>query len=501
MIKASRPSTAGNPSVSSLRNIQGTRNRPSPLRLHPLPADLRRVNHSTTSFGTVGGAPISPPLPSPRSPRSLRSEKPSNWVSPSNWMSPLDVHFSRPTTPITDANPSQLPQPQSSEKSKNELPVLTPKTSVSALKSNSSPIRILDATTPTSTPSKLSPSRVPRQLQRSGHSIGDDGAHSLSRRSAESFRFDLIPPLPQSPSSPRPAKVLPTLDTSSAAEDDYTWDSEVPVLRDSVAELYRISFSRPKTVDIKRPQSRSSRSSRSSQAHSEPTPNTPSTRTSINTFTNNNVNRQLSSAGSSSAGSVTKISPSRSSSRSLRRARDSVKYMPRKAPQRNSDERRRRDHDHRHYKLGQHIHITADQSTISSLSSSSTSISDVHNRGTDEQEPVPKLPPLDLYLLEPVPLTAIKTGTGKRRSISDASQTSIGDFYDAYYRMSILQDQESNSVLAQLNTIHCSPSPEMLGSNVGNALSTDAKRPAPMMLTGDGWVGADMMVPMPGGLI
>ena len=115
-------------------------------------------------------------------------------------------------------------------------------------------------------------------------------------------------------------------------------------------------------------------------------------------------------------------------------------------------------------------------SSISSVSSRSSSYFDLET----ETPPIPQLlsqPPL----LE-LPRPGSKTGRG--RSESDTSQVSVSDFYDAYYRQSILGQRASAASLVQGNNAGGS---RFLGVNSGvqgrNGLASrdlGVKRPAPL---------------------
>lgn len=67
---------------------------------------------------------------------------------------------------------------------------------------------------------------------------------------------------------------------------------------------------------------------------------------------------------------------------------------------------------------------------------------------------------------------------GRDRSASEASQSSIGEFYDAYYRQSILAQRQS--VAAQANAINSRTSGLLMPGHLGFGVDgKGGRRPAP----------------------
>jgi hypothetical protein len=108
--------------------------------------------------------------------------------------------------------------------------------------------------------------------------------------------------------------------------------------------------------------------------------------------------------------------------------------------------------------------------------SASSSESSIDTRRIPKHEPssVPKLELFGLAVPEPDRLSVNvaagirdSTATGRNRSASEASTNSIGDFYDAYYRNSIMA-QRASQIQAQ-------------GGNGDSSLST-GRKPTPLKL-------------------
>ncbi len=89
---------------------------------------------------------------------------------------------------------------------------------------------------------------------------------------------------------------------------------------------------------------------------------------------------------------------------------------------------------------------------------------------------MPTLPSRSLHL--ELPESSVRRG----RSESEVSQVSVSDFYDAYYRQSVLGQRAS-----AMSSVDLSGS-RLVGVNVNGAVGRDlgaARRPAPLKLGGE----------------
>ncbi|KAK0105279.1 hypothetical protein ONS95_004336 [Cadophora gregata] len=264
-----------------------------------------------------------------------------------------------------------------------------------------------------------------------------------------------------------------------------------PIIRDSVVTVQRVSIFQPSHA---RESSAIAVKSRS-RGHSIAASSMYSTRTSILEFNKDPLPSQhsrtrsssisaLPNAGSRSRSRSTSASQKRSaSSHSLTRTRDSIRRHSRMPSSDSIRNRRSRDRDQMHYdptssnrtregsvqgrKVDFHHPRESPFSNSNAIHHSpNSSISSVSSRNSsyfdDETEtpPIPKIPskPPQIEL----PPLDVKPGRG--RSESDTSQVSVSDFYDAYYRQSILAQRASaTSVVQGVNV----GAPRYLGVNMG----------------------------------
>jgi hypothetical protein len=98
------------------------------------------------------------------------------------------------------------------------------------------------------------------------------------------------------------------------------------------------------------------------------------------------------------------------------------------------------------------------------------------------------VPTLSNFHLAPGPDRFSLAGfNGRNRSASEASQGSIGDFYDAYYRQSILAQRQS--VAAQANAINLRSSGLLIPGNGNQQFEKGRKPPPPPLRLGPGSIG------------
>jgi hypothetical protein len=556
-IKNASPSSSRNGSISSLPRAK---TKPSPLHLQPSLADLRNSfasnsNVSVTSFGEGGGVYMAPPLPSPKS---FTSEKNSTWVNP------LDVHFSRPSTPHnsrpgtpiaavklppaahlpTSPATGYFPELQFSADT-SKLGFILPTTGAKSEPAASKTTETQVTTPPTDSqpaqweetpalPPDHSPtiplfpqSRARRQSQRSIFPASDDSDRPSSRRSDKSFQLGPVPPLPGGYLSPQRSPISPNFNSAQFAENFHKWNPEAPVIRNSMVSQRSVSIIRPQEAHESSPHTRPS-NVRASSVYS--------VRNSVLVTTEDISTLPRRRSPSAQAGNRHRRGRSSSSkhstSRSLSRTQDSVRRQSRKLSVDRDEKRRSRDRDHLHYDPRQHsrdrsgsvqgrkvdfdhprespfsnIHATSDHSSSSSVSSNNSPKAPTRGPRRLEVDPMPQIPALDFQFPQaPQPgRLSVAPSFGRGRSASEVSQNSIGDFYDAYYRQSIMQQQRrgSNSVsLAPGHAIGVANGNGKGGRHeeflmVGNAVSTNAKRPAPLKLNGGGWVGAETIVEVP----
>jgi hypothetical protein len=513
-----------NGSVSSLAASLNQRpHKPSPLRLQPLDVELSgRRNHDPANVGGIGGTYM-PPLPSPRYNRSVTPCSDSG--KPEGWINPLDVHFTRPSTPVSPKPTSYLPKMTFPDDIiKNALLVPTPNGSL-APKSEEASIISTEVSVPAASapaaesPRKTSPtfsifpqmpSRAARQAGRSIFPASDDAPRPPSQRSPKESKFDFnIPPVPLDNLSPQMA----TIDPNQFPQDTRRWNPSSPIIRDSIVSKQRVSVYRPTHV-IGEPQDATKSHTRS---HSVAASSIYSTRTSIVDEPQDSHSRSRSRDTTRGRNRSRSSHKRASSSQSLSRTQDSLRRHSRKqsTDALRTDKRRSRQRDQLHFdptgfalrtRAGSVQGRTVDfdhprESPFSNANaithSSSTSISSISSTASTSRsrpqpqpheihdDPIPQVPTLnirnadlnfDFALDHPSERFSLTPGRG--RSASEASQATIGEFYDAYYRQSIMAQRQSAAAQANVNAINLRSS-GLLMPGSANVVREVGRRPAP----------------------
>lgn len=574
-------STHSLPQSLAPSTLNHTKRKPSPLSLQHSSAELSgRTNHIPSSVGGIGGSYL-PPLPSPRSQRSLRGVSPTTGTfeggEAPTWVSPLDVHFSRPSTP-KERPTSYLPKLQfPGEIEKIGLFVPSPSNSVRHANSEAASIVSTNASSIKAPPPVRQPSRG---LKTPLFSVFPPAAHLTPSRAAQGGAPSIFPPNDEHdrPSSrrrgprdvditPRPVPLndlTPQIATSEhtnfpqdtrnwsptspvhTAAPKKNWDPSAPtfpgpiycndgwrpsepIIRDSLVSIQRVSISqsphaREFSATALKSQSRgysiaassmySSRTSILEFSQDPPPPQQPRPRSrSISA---------LPKSGTRSRSTSTSASQKRStSSHSITRTRDSLRRHTRMPSSDSLKNRRSRDRDQMHYdptstnrtREGsvQGRKVDFDHPRESPFSNSNairhspnSSISSASSRGSShfdvetDTPPIPQLPPKPPQL----ELPPLDVGSGRGRSESDTSQVSVSDFYDAYYRQSILGQRASAASLAPGNNVGGSRFLSVhSGAQNGNApvlRDVGAKRPAPLRV---GETIVEVASPMPSPLV
>ena len=371
------------------------------------------------------------------------------------------------------------------------------------------------------------PSRARRQSQRSIFPVSDDAARPPSRKSPKESQFP-VPTIPHEYFPPR----SPTIDQSSFPRPG-PWNPERPIIRDSVVSKQRVSVYRPQKIQHSREASPEAPKSRS-RAHSIAASSMYSTTTTVfdtkDTTTPSHTQRysRTRSHSAENGGGNRSRSTSSQRARGLSRAQDSLRRHSRKISQDRSaaaskiDKRRSRERDQIHYDPSHHRRnrsgsvqgravdfdhprespfsnshaINGSESGKGEGHSANSSVSttfsvesgirvstQIHVKTEDKDDIKPRVPRLELDLttekdrLSVNPFVPGHAGV-RGRSPSEISQGSIGDFYDAYYRQSMMAQRASvaSQVLginAKTATATAGNGMEMLGVGVnvnGNAL-------------------------------
>ncbi|KAF4629541.1 hypothetical protein G7Y89_g8606 [Cudoniella acicularis] len=478
--------------------------KPSPLRLEASESDLRGRVSSAANVGGIGGTYM-PPLPSSRS---LRSDSPAMGASTGGWVSPLDVHFSRPTTPAGPPRPiSFLPKLNFPDTSKTALFVPTPSGSLGGLQSEVASIvgseisttsrKVVEAPAPyvpitqrgrpklpgTQTDYASSrPGSSARSIIPTG-SAEDKSEPTLSNPTVEGNKSP-TPPLPSTPSFPLP------VDPDLFPEDDRPWDNsnkDKAVIRDSLVTKKSVSVYQPPAPGETIPGVNAHNSVNSIAASSMYSINTEvpelpkelqgHSRTRSRSASTTQQSRSRSRSTSTSA------SHSRASStHSLARTKDSVRRKFRKSSQ-EREHRHSRDRDQIHFDPSSHRRNRSGSvqgravdfdhprespfsnsnaaSTHSTSSSTSSFESAVQKQGKDT---APKQQPgLAVSSVADAERLSVIQSFNRGRSTSEVSQNSIGDFYDSYYRQSIVAQRVStfsqNKQPSQVSVVSQGPGP------------------------------------------
>lgn len=537
-----------NGSVSSLPMSINQKHKPSPLRLQPSDAELSgRRNHDPASVGGIGGAYM-PPLPSPRYNRSVTPCSDSG--KPDGWVNPLDVHFTRPSTPVSPRPTSYLPKMTFPDDIiKSALIVPTPNGSLAGPKSEQASIISSEVSVPAPAPAPAlvpapaqaapesprkqsptfsifpqMPSRAAGQSGRSIFPATDDSPRPPSRRSPKEGKFNFnVPPVPLDNLPPQMA----TIDPNQFPQDTRRWNPGSPIIRDSIVSKQRVSVYRP-TRAVEQPQSATKPRHRS---HSVAASSIYSTRTSIVDEPQDSLptSHTRSSSRDTTGRNRSRSSHKRASSaQSLSRTQDSLRRHSRKqsTDTLRTDKRRSRQRDQLHFDPTQsqtfrtragsvqgrtvdfdhprespfsNANAISTHSVASSISSTSSTSSlrlkapqPLSQSHEIQEDPIPQVPVLNIGNGADDRFRV--SYAGRNRSASEASQGSIGEFYDAYYRQSIMAQRQS--VAAQANAINLRSSGLLMPGNhmhVSTQSFGDGKsgrRPAPPPLRlGPGSIG------------
>jgi len=421
---------------SPLNSPRATKKKPSPLRLSD---DQSYQSSATSPQGTM-----SPYLSPTASQKSSKSQH--GGVMPP---SPGAPQKQRPTSYLPRLQfpgamgKGNLALPTGQPGSRSESASMNSRDTPSGSASKKAFVDIPLVKTPTFSAFPNMQSSPRGRQQQSMFPVNEDKERSSSARrdQSEHSMKDLSTP-PKRPSSRRPSGSL-----QGALSDSPRWNSDKAVLRESMVSKQRVSIYRPmKTQE------------QSSEA--VPTRDRASSISSAMTSTagdDERVRRRTRSSGNTSI-----YDDDRSRSPSLSRAHDLD--APRESPFSNS------------FAISTH-----------SASSSVASFAD-----EEVAPPAAARPYLELNLYDTDRL-AVQPDVGVRdRSASEASQGSIGDFYDAYYRQSLAAQRASIAAQNQAGSGRSWEQPSTGLSAPG------ARRPAPLNLKmGGGALAGDTIVEVP----
>lgn len=388
----------------------------------------------------MGGAYISP-LSSPRSFKSTYT------ASSNTWVSPLDVHFSRSTTPTANdvKTPiSYLPQLHfAREMAQSGLLIPSQDDFVLEVKPDST--------------STFSIETSPSIAQRSIFPVINDSERPTSRRSNRHFDNASISPLPQTPSCPSPRS--PTLNQTLYPEN-------TPVSAGSA--LIHESVVRKQSVSTHSTQSSDGQSPDVFQTHGLPHDTTALLSGVYSASKTSVVDHELISTKRSCSSDPVAKQRDRSgsmpqkrsrSSHNLARTRDSVRQHAGRISQESTKvDKRRRDREQINHNTTQNYLNWLGLKDDLLIPTRPTNLpsriavrppSGLPNPRHPSRHPqaflydtlktnqFPK-PFLELEVPTAHRLSAMTARAHKGPSASDVSQASIGDFYDSYYRQSVL---------------------------------------------------------------
>jgi hypothetical protein len=477
------PERSGSPLGSSNDNaispptsLPPSKKKPSPRRLQPFDADLNpAVNFGNGTYLTA----LSSPQSSKSSVQSVKSAK-SGRRGANAWVSSLDVHFSRPTTPTTSEKErpaSYLPRLQfPKEIRKGSHPLSSPSAFDFDLKPESTSIVPRNATLaplspqvathePPKSPSKLvesapqTPSPAVYQ-QSSLLPISDDASHRSSRSSSKSYDHIPVPATPRSPGYFPPVPRSPSLPgaNGSLAAENERWSSVLAMVRQPIVSKRTVSVYQPKSIG--------NQSLDAPHGHSRATSGASSIYSIEGSILDDDERR-----GSQSSGEITK---QRSRSRSTLHERSRSSSSGRE--QSGSIQHRATDSENQHESPFSNINAitTPSHSVNSSFSDTQPEIS-----SRTQQPDLVSQPTLGLNFPFPEPgRLSVMTGTGRDHRASLASQGSIGDFYDAYYRLSTMEQRAS--VASQTSNVPGGRRPPPLNfSRLGGETIVEQPSPAP----------------------
>ncbi|TAQ86213.1 hypothetical protein B7494_g5467 [Chlorociboria aeruginascens] len=433
-----------NSNFSPITAPQPAKTKPAALRLQPSDAELMgRSRHSMISFGTN----ISSPLVSPKSPEGV---------------APLDPHFDGPSTGNSQKRKSYVPQQvQSSEENELKTRVVPAPSLISRVKSETASIV---GPSPESNSERFS----------QGPPSSYYPPQPTFQRSRGSER-SIFPMRDQSESRPSSNRINKPFDLTLQPEPN----SDGAIIRD-VSNKQIVSVTTPQEPEFP-PESIDHHTRNYSTAASS----TYSTTTSILEISKEDAQpkpRSKSPESSARGRGRPRTHHARSSSSStLSRTRDSVLHNRKSsADTMKEDKRRSKDRDQIHFDPRQHYRngsgsvqgrsvdfdrprsspfssasdhsVSSSTSSPSSASTSSPSSASTLSPQSKHESDTPTAPLNLNFRIDTSRLSAIDITSGRSRSASEASQSSmiIGDFYDAYYRQSILAARNSGIPLQDL---------------------------------------------------
>jgi hypothetical protein len=485
--------------------------KPSPLRLHEEKGGIvgvevirPQLSPSASSVGGKGGAYMPPTarlLPKGLEPATQKA----------GWVSPLDVHFSKPQTPTSPSTPT-TPRPHSylprmtfpTEKKQPNAEIgsvigseISQYTTKSDAKGTTAAVEVHSPTRGQDSQSESTyhpyiPSRGGgREASRSIFPAHENRDRSSSR--SRGIKNGLSSRSPTSPVTRSPPVPLtpPRSGSSMGSGEQRPDEDEQAVIRDSATKRQRVSISHrsepsqekitsPKQATIIAPQAIYqnpflNRIAGSSESVVQIPRKSRSRSTSVSTTrSSTSLSRTRDSIRRSSPAHVRKASAERFNRHS--RDRDQLHYDPTSThrSRAGSVQGRAVDFDHpRESPFSNSNAITtnsANHSVASSVSSFESAKS--HNIPGSEQR---SLPTQQVRPQGPTHLAA----PGRGRSESEGSQASISDFYDSYYRQSVVPPTVSSSNTA-VSTRRDSATIEQ--SNPHMSLLSNNNSPYPMIM-------------------
>ncbi|EPE35392.1 hypothetical protein GLAREA_11091 [Glarea lozoyensis ATCC 20868] len=484
--------------------------KPSPLRLHEEKGGIIGVevvrpplSPSASSVGGKGGAYMPPT--GKLSPKGIEPA-----AQKAGWVSPLDVHFSKPQTPTSPSTPN-IPRPHSYLPRMN-FPVekKQPNSEVGSIigseisqyttKSDSKgTTAAVEVHSPTRGPDSISdtayhpyiPSRGGRETSRSIFPAHENRDRSSSRsRGVKNGLSSRSPTNPVTRSPPVPL-TPPRSGSSMGSGEQRPEDDEQAVIRDSATKRQRVSVSHrsepsqenitsPKQASIIAPQAVYqnpflNRIAGSSESIAQAPRKSRSRSTSVSTTrSSTSLSRTRDSIRRSSPAHIRKSSAERFNRHS--RDRDQLHYDPTShhRSRAGSVQGRAVDFDHPRESPFSNSNAITTNSANHSIASSVSSFESAkqHNVQGLEQR---SFPAQQVRPQGPTHLAA----PGRGRSESEGSQASISDFYDSYYRQSVVPPTVSSYNTA-ISTRRDSATIEQ--SNPHMSLLSNNNSPYPMIM-------------------
>ncbi|CAG8974554.1 hypothetical protein HYALB_00005827 [Hymenoscyphus albidus] len=432
--------TSDLPLSPGIQAPKATKPKPSPLRLQPTDPNFRppSAGGKSPSYMPLSGLSKSP------------SSATQQGAPAQDWVSPIDARLEQTPQPTSPASIASSQRPKSYLPKlnfpENKEPDVDPAPEASKVKERvievRSPTTSIAPGSPNSTYQQYIPTRAGRSPARSMFPTESHRDRSSSRNRGTKEDRSESPARGAKQSSPL------AMDNDHLPEHNPEWDNERPVIRDSIVSKKGVSVTTPTETTFLQAKN----SNRKSDASS------------VYSTTNGadwNAREQGAKVKEGSRGRTNSNSPSRSRSRSksLAGARNSIRQS---SHQRNdsskSSHRISRDRDQIHYdptpqsrNRSGSVHgraVDFNQPRASPFSKA-TATPPSHSHSTSVTSFGPRKPSLGLGLLSAAPpatqdkdrLSVMSTARG--RSDSDASQASMGDFYDAYYRQSTISHRAS----------------------------------------------------------